>query len=57
MNLDRAAARQCQFWRWPEGAREHHLSERRHILEDLMRGAAGAIRLSEKLDGDGDQLL
>ncbi|TBB72074.1 non-homologous end-joining DNA ligase [Rhizobium ruizarguesonis] len=33
------------------------LSERRHILEDLMEGAAGAIRLSEKIDADGDQLL
>ncbi|MBY3211898.1 non-homologous end-joining DNA ligase [Rhizobium laguerreae] len=33
------------------------LSERRHILEDLMEGAAGAIRLSEEIDADGDQLL
>lgn len=33
------------------------LSERRHILEDLMEGAAGAIRLSEQIDADGDQLL
>jgi hypothetical protein len=32
------------------------LSERRHILEDLMRGAAGAIRLSEELDAMADQL-
>ncbi|TBC93220.1 hypothetical protein ELH26_03890 [Rhizobium leguminosarum] len=33
------------------------LSERRHILEELMEGAAGAIRLSEEIDADGDQLL
>ncbi|WP_026230897.1 non-homologous end-joining DNA ligase [Rhizobium gallicum] len=33
------------------------LSERRHILEDLMEGAAGAIRISEEIDADGGQLL
>ncbi|QIO60518.1 non-homologous end-joining DNA ligase [Rhizobium leguminosarum] len=33
------------------------LSERRHVLEDLMEGFAGAIRLSEEIDADGDQLL
>ncbi|NEI50505.1 ATP-dependent DNA ligase [Rhizobium leguminosarum] len=33
------------------------LSERRHILEDLMEGATGAIRISEEIDADGGQLL
>jgi bifunctional non-homologous end joining protein LigD len=33
------------------------LSVRRHILEDLLDGAGGAIRLSEEIDGDGTKLL
>jgi len=33
------------------------LSERRHILEDLLDDAAGAVRLSEEIEADGDQLL
>lgn len=34
------------------------LSSRRHLLEDLVSpGGQGAIRLSEEIDGDGDQLL
>ncbi|EUB98066.1 DNA polymerase LigD, ligase domain protein [Rhizobium sp. CF080] len=30
---------------------------RRHLLEDLLEGAAGAIQLSEETEGDGDELL
>lgn len=33
------------------------LSERRHILEDLMEGVAGAVRLSEEIEADGDRPL
>jgi len=40
----------------------HHLigtelSVRRHLLEDLLDGAGGAIQLSEEVNGDGAQLL
>lgn len=33
------------------------LSLRRHLLEDLLDGAVGAIQLSEELQGDGAELL
>jgi len=33
------------------------LSVRRHLLEDLLEGAAGAIQLSEEVQGDGAALL
>ncbi|MCB5203715.1 non-homologous end-joining DNA ligase [Neorhizobium sp. T786] len=33
------------------------LSVRRHLLEDLLEGAVGAIQLSEELQGDGTGLL
>jgi bifunctional non-homologous end joining protein LigD len=33
------------------------LSVRRHLLEDLLDGAVGAIRLSEEVQGNGDELL
>lgn len=33
------------------------LAVRRHLLEDLLEGAAGAIQLSEETEGDGDELL
>lgn len=33
------------------------LSVRRHLLEDLLDGASGAIRLSEEVSGDGAKLL
>ncbi|MCU1441781.1 MAG: ligD [Rhodoglobus sp.] len=33
------------------------LSVRRHLLEDLLEGADGAIRLSEEVGGDGAKLL
>jgi bifunctional non-homologous end joining protein LigD len=33
------------------------LSVRRHLLEDLLDGAVGAVQLSEEVQGDGAQLL
>lgn len=33
------------------------LSVRRHLIEDLLSGAEGAIRLSEEIDGPGSDLL
>jgi bifunctional non-homologous end joining protein LigD len=33
------------------------LAVRRHLLEDLLEGAAGGIQLSEETEGDGDELL
>ncbi len=33
------------------------LSVRRHLLEDLIEGASGAIQLSEEVGGDGTRLL
>jgi bifunctional non-homologous end joining protein LigD len=33
------------------------LSERRQLLEGLLKDSAGAIRLSEEIEGDGDVLL
>jgi bifunctional non-homologous end joining protein LigD len=33
------------------------LSVRRHLLEDLLEGAGGAIQLSEEVGGDGTKLL
>lgn len=33
------------------------LSVRRHLLEDLLDGAVGAIQFSEEVHGDGDELL
>lgn len=33
------------------------LSVRRHLLEDLLASAKGAVRLSEEVEGDGAQLL
>jgi bifunctional non-homologous end joining protein LigD len=37
--------------------RDMELVSRRHLLEDLLRDAGGAIKFSETIEGDGDSLL
>jgi bifunctional non-homologous end joining protein LigD len=37
--------------------RSMELSSRRHLLETLLRGEGSAIRISEEIDGDGDEIF